>query len=169
MAYRVPVPLLDCNRDAHGEWGYLIDVKGGWQGRAATEAEWRASASAPEGRGQFWGDFGRLKYVDTPKYPEPAEAALFTRVRKFKARDDTRGGYVPVVIGWCDKGGRCYCINHAPRPDTVMNVITCDNSAAKGCRCSRPGCGASILAAAAEHEAQRKPFPSTCPAEGDAS
>jgi hypothetical protein len=73
MVYRVPVPPLASRWDTHGEWGYLIDAEGGWQGRPATESEWRASASAPDGRGQFWGPFGRLTYVDTPSYPAPQE------------------------------------------------------------------------------------------------
>lgn len=69
MRTDVPPPPVDYNGPDAERWGRLTDAETGMEGRAATEAEYRASASVPGGKGTFWGPYGRVVYVDTTKYP----------------------------------------------------------------------------------------------------
>lgn len=66
MRIDVPPPADIYGEHDASRWGYLIDADSGTQHRAATEAEYRASASVPGGRGTFWGPFGRRVYASGP-------------------------------------------------------------------------------------------------------
>lgn len=92
-----------------------------------------------------------------------SESQLFDQVRRFKVHDDAHSGYVPVVIGWWDRRGYTFCLDHEPDPGTVLQAIDCDNSAAEDGACDFPGCGVSILGSAAERAGRRELFPSSCP------
>ena len=104
---------------------------------------------------------------------EVDETALFDEVRRFKVHDDTHGGYLPAVIGYWDRRGYTYCLDHAPetleRDDRgYPHPVDADNSAAEGDRCDWPGCGVSLLAAALDRRSRREHFPSTCKSAGNA-
>ena len=93
------------------------------------------------------------------------ESVRFAQVRRFMVHDDTHGGYRNVVIGYWDARGWTWCLDHAPDYVTQDGYpIAGDNSAAEGCTCDSADCGVSLLAAAIERRANRKPFLSTCPA-----
>jgi hypothetical protein len=84
--------------------------------------------------------------------PGTDESALFEQVRRLLVRDDLRGGFVPVVIGYWDQRGYTYCttcIPPAPLPGRT-DEISGDNCAAIGVRCDF--CGVSILKAALAKE-----------------
>lgn len=83
-----------------------------------------------------------------------AQWELFGQVRRLKEHDDTRGGYVPVVIGWWDRRGYTHCLECPPetleRDDRgYPDRIYCDNSAVIDAdRCDY--CASSLMSAALE-------------------